>query len=370
MNDSTTYIGMDVHKKNIVGATLFPHETDPQVWTVPNKERPLKKIMGKIMAKAPDILVCCYEAGPCGFVVQRQIHSLGAECMVIAPSMIPRKPGDRVKTDRRDAKNLAELLRLGALTEVVPPSTEEESVRALTRCREQAKSDLMRCRHRLTKFLDQRGFFYSEGSNWTQKHRRWLKRLQFDHDADRMVFLDYQLAVEHLEERIKSLDLQIEDFSKREPYASAVGRLRCFRGIDTTSAMVLVAELYAFTRFLHPKELMSFLGLVSSEYSSGDRRQRGSITRAGNQHVRRILVEAAHHHRHSPLVGEPLKRRRVGQPPDAIAIADKAMARLWRRYLHLKRKGKHSNIAVVAVARELVGFIWATLHEMTIKKSA
>jgi transposase len=284
--------------------------------------------------------------------------------------MVPRKPGDRVKTDRRDARKLAELLRSGILTEVVPPSPEEESVRALTRCRDQARSDLMRCRHRVTKFLDQRGLFYSEGSHWTQKHHQWLKRISLEHEADRIVFLDYRLAVEHIQERINYLDQEIEKFSKREPYASAVGRLRCFRGIDTTTAMILVSELYAFTRFIKPRELMGFLGMVPSENSTGDRRRRGNLTRAGNRHVRRVLVEAAHHYRHTPRVGKTLKKRREDQPPEAIALADKAMSRLWRRHRHLKSRGKQGNVVAAAVARELVGFIWATLYDLNVKASA
>jgi transposase len=361
---------MDVHKKNIVGATLFPGEVEPWIWTVPNKERPLKKMIGKIMTQAPDLVACCYEAGPCGFVVQRQVRSLGAECMVIAPSMTPRKSGDRVKTDRRDAKKLAEFFRSGILTEVVAPGTEEESVRALTRCRDQARSDLMRCRHRLTKFLDQRGIYYSEGSHWTQKHSRWLKTVTFEHEADRIVFLDYQLAVEYIAERMKTLDAKIKELSESAPYASAVGRLRCFRGIDTTTAMILITELYAFARFVKPGELMGFLGMIPSENSSGEQTRRGSITKAGNKHARRVLVETAHHYRNPPLVGVTLKKRRAGQPADAIAIADKAMTRLWRRYHYLTRRGKHANVALVAVARELLGFVWATLSAINVKGSA
>ena len=362
MRDSTTYVGLDVHKKKIVGATLYPGESTPEIWTVANEKALVQRMIRRIGRRAPGLLACCYEAGSCGFTVQRWVRALGEVCVVIAPSMTPRRPGDRVRTDRRDARKLVEYFRWGMLNEVEPPTREEESVRALTRCREQVRSDLTRCRHRLTKFLDQRAKVYRAGSHWTSRHRQWLRRVELEQEADRRVLEEYLLAVEQLEERRKHLEEEIEAISRRAPYAKAVARIRCFRGFETVSAMVVVSELYAFMRFLHPRSLMAFLGLVPSESSSGDRRKQGGVTKMGNRHVRRILIEAAHHYRFPPRLGEKLKKRRSGQPPDALAWADKAMGRLHSRYRKLRRMGKHHNVAVAAIARELVGFLWATLQ--------
>jgi len=363
MGNDITYIGMDVHKKTIMVSMLLPGSTEPIGWQVKNEARSVRRLAKKLKREAPGEVRCCYEAGPCGYVLQRQLKREGVGCIVIAPSLTPVKPGERIKTDRRDARKLAELYRAGMLTEVHPPTCEEEAVRDLCRCREDAKEDLQRCRHRLSKMLLRRGLVYRVGRAWTIGHRNWLRSIQLEHEAEQAVFDDYLLAVEQLEERVKALDVKIATVAEGETYRERVGWLRCFRGIDTLTAMMILAELHDFRRFPSPEKLMSYLGLVPSEHSSGDAERRGAITKAGNSHARRVLIEAAWHYRHRPGVSRVLRKRREGQPAWVIAIADKAQVRLHRRHWHLAiARGKVKNKVTVAVARELVGFIWAVLY--------
>jgi transposase len=301
-----------------------------------------------------------------GYALQRQITEAGsASCMVVAPSLIPRKPGKRIKTDRRDARKLAALFRAGLLTEVTPPSEEDEAVRDLCRAREDAKEDLTRSRHRLGTMLLRKGLTFSQGKKaWTSQYRVWLRGLRFEQSAEQAVFDDYLLAIEQLEERLKGLDENVVAVSVKEPYAKPVGWLRCFRGIDTVTAMTILSELYGFARFQSPRGLMAFLGLVPSGHTTGYQPKRGGITKTGNGHVRRVLIEAAWHYRHRPGVGS-LRKRRQGQPAEIIALADKAQQRLHRRYHRMTAAGMPSPKAVTAVARELTGFIWAALSRGT-----
>ena len=362
MQKDITFVGMDAHKKNIQVAMLTP-DMGVTEWTVSNEPAAIRRMVKKIQREAKGEVESCYEAGPCGYELQRRIRAQGMECTVIAPSLIPVRPGDRIKTDRRDALKLAELHRAGLLTEVVPPTEDEEAVRDLCRCREDVRQDLLRSRHRLSKFLTRRGYRFTQGKkNWTKLHRKWLRSLCIERPADQATFDAYLLAVEQLEERRRTLDVQMDAFAIQEPYREPVAWLRCFRGIDTVTALTIVAELHGFSRFNSPRQLMGYLGLVPSEYSSGEKRRQGAITKTGNVHVRRVLVEAAHHYRRKPAVGQKLQKRREGQPGWVIAHADRAMERLYRRFMHMIMGGKHYNKTVVATARELVGFIWAVLY--------
>jgi len=361
MSEGITYVGMDAHKKSITVAMLLPGEETSSLWELRNEAKAIRSLTRKLKREGPGEVVCCYEAGPCGYALQREIQGRGIRCMVVAPSLIPRKPGERIKTDKRDADKLAKLLRAGMLTEVSPPTSEEEAVRDLCRCREDAKEDLERARHRLVKMLLRRGLIYGQGRAWTKGHRNWLRNIEWDFDADRAVFNDYLYAIEQLEERLKGLTEKLEAEAKQPAYAEPVAQLRCFRGIDTVTAITIVAELHGFGRFTSPRELMAYLGLVPSEHSSGGTERRGAITKAGNGHVRRVLVEASWHYRHRPAVGVKLRKRREGQDEKVIAIADRAQQRLYRRYWHFVARGKEVNKAVTAVARELAGFIWAVL---------
>jgi transposase len=246
------------------------------------------------------------------------------------------------------------------LTEVHPPTPADEAVRDLCRAREDAREDLTRARHRLSKFLLRRGLDCGRRA-WSRAHTQWLRGLRLEHAADQAVLDDYGLAITQLEERLRGLDAQLAAWAKRDPYAAPVAHLRCFRGVDTTTALGLVSELHDFRRFHRPRQLMAYLGMVPSENSSGERRRQGAITKTGNSHARRLLVEAAWHYRHRPGVGPMLRQRREGQPGHVIAIADRAQQRLHRRHQRMTARGKNPNKITVAIARELAGFLWAVL---------
>ncbi len=363
-----TFVGMDAHKKAINVAMLLPGKREPVEWQVANEPAAIRRLAKRLSREAPGEVRCCYEAGPCGYVLQRELEAAGGViCEVIAPALIPIKPGERIKTDRRDARKLAVSLRADDLTAVHPPTPADEAVRDLCRCREDAREDLMRARHRLGKFLLRRGRVYTIGKRaWGLLHRQWLKGLKLEHAADQVTFEDYLAAIEQLEERLRGLDQRLAALAEQHPYREPVGWLRCFRGIDTVTAIALVAELHDFRRFQTARALMAYLGLVPSENSSGERHRRGAITKAGNVHVRRLLIEAAWHYRHRPGVGAGLRRRRQGQPSAILTIADRAQHRLCRRFRHLTERSKPFNKAVVAVARELIGFVWAALYPATL----
>lgn len=362
MRDATTFVGLDVHKREIFVSIVGPWDGGSREMRIANQSAAVRKLAKRLREGSAGSLRCCYEAGPCGYTVQRRFAEEGVECSVVAPSLIPVKPGQRIKTDRRDARRLAELLRGDELTSVRVPTPAEEAVRDLSRAREDVREDLGRCRHRLTKLLLRRGLSYSQGRAWTQAHRAWLRAIELDHPAERVVLADYLLAIEHQEARLRELEARLKEAGESEPYRDGVAALRCFRGIDTITAITLLAEIHDIARFASARALMAYLGLVPSEHSSGERVHRGSITKTGNSHARRVLIEAAWHYRHRPGVGLALNRRRHGQPPWLVAIADRAQIRLNRTYTRMVlQKTKPPNKAVVAVARELVGFIWAVL---------
>ena len=360
MSEPITYVGIDAHKAELHVALLAPDATEPVTWKVRNDTAAVGRLRRKLEKVAPGPVACCYEAGPCGYALQRQLTRGRVECEVIAPALVPRKPGERVKTDRRDARKLAELYRAGLLTEVRAPTPAEEAVRDLCRARDDVREDRQRCRHRLEKLLLRRGLHYA-GRAWTQAHRQWVNSLSWSHSAERVVVDDYLLAIDQADARLKELDAQLAAVADSDPYREPVGWLRCFRGIDTLTAMLLLAELHDVQRFPTARALMAYLGLVPGEHSSGDRHRRGPITKTGNALARRLVVEAAWHYRHRSGVGQTLARRRRGQPRRVIALADKAQQRLCRRFRRLAEH-KPGPVTAVAVARELVGFVWAALH--------
>jgi transposase len=357
----TTYVGIDAHKKDLFVAMLIGTQTAPLTWTVPNEPKAVRRLVRKLERETPGAVRVFYEAGPCGYALQRQVTTSRVSCEVIAPALIPRKPGDRVKTNRRDARKLAELGRAGLLTAVQPPTPEDEAVRDLARARDDARGDLQRCRHRLGKLLLRRGLHFS-GRNWTRAHRQWIDGLTWTQAAERAVVDDYLLAIDHTEARLLELDARLAEIAEHEPYREPVGWLRCFRGIDTLTAMLILAELHDFRRFASAPALMAYLGLVPGEDSSGEKHRRGRITRTGNALVRRLLVETAWHYQHRPGIGVALGRRRNGQPARVIAIADKAQQRLCRRFRKLAAEHKPAPKIAVAIARELAGFLWAALQ--------
>jgi transposase len=351
---------LDAHKATIQVAMLLPGSDAPVEWQVANESAAVRRLAHKVRRAAPGEVRSCYEAGICGYTLQRQLAAAGMPCTVIAPALIPRKAGERVKTDRRDARKLAALLRAGLLTAVRPPTPNEEAARDLCRGREDVREDLLRARHRLGKFLLRRGLVW-HAKAWTQAHRRWLQSLSFAEAADQAVFADYRLAVAHLEARLETVAAALVALAQTEPFRQPVGWLRCFRGIDTLTAITLVAEFHDVRRFTSARALMAYVGMVPREYSSGETRRRGGITKVGNAHARRVVIEAAWHYRHVPAIGKMLRTRRQGQPAAVIALADKALQRLHRRFARLTARGKAPHKAVVAVGRELVGFVWAAL---------
>lgn len=362
MKEDITYVGLDVHKNSIQVAMLMTETGELVEWKETVNGRGYARLIKRLKKKARGELMVCYEAGPCGYTLQRQLNKAQVACRVIAPSLIPIKPGQRIKTNRRDARNLVLYLSKGdLLQEVVPPTPEQEALRELSRCRAAKKEDVSRARHQLSKFLLRNGLAYRSGRSWTKGHWRWLKGVDLEERLLQQVFEHYLVGVEREEEELKAVEQELRYWAEQEPYREAVGWLRCFRGFDTISAVVVVSELYSFGRFQTAKGLMNFLGLTPSENSSGDELKRGRITKAGNGRVRSILVEAAWHYRHRPAVGAGLRQRRKGQPAPVIGIADKAMRRLYRRYHRLVMRGKDTRKIVVAIARELVGFLWDVL---------
>jgi transposase len=363
---SIIYVGMDVHKDSITIAVLpMGAKTPTHLDRIPNELPKLKRYLGRLARQGE--LRCCYEASGAGYVLHRALREWGYACEVIAPSLIPQRPGVQRKHDKRDASDLARLYRAGELTPIRIPTEAEERVRDVVRCRETFQREILKSRHYILKFLARRGFVYREGTNWCTPHLRWLEHLTSEQSplapADRLVFREYHALLAYKLQRRDELDRQIEQLALLPTLAPAVGRLQCFRGIGLRAAMVLATEIVDWRRFERPGQLAAYLGLVSREDSSGPRERKGSITKAGNSHCRHVLVQAAWCYHYRPHLSVEIRRRQQGQPPAVIAHAWKAQQRLHHRYEHLSYR-KLPQIAVVAVARELVGFLWAVMQDL------
>ncbi|HTT40405.1 MAG TPA: IS110 family transposase [Burkholderiales bacterium] len=359
MEKGTTYVALDDSKRKIVAGILRAGDTEPVLREIPNEPTLIRRLFSRLKREAP--VSACYEAGVSGYDLYRQLTALGVACQVMAPALTPRRPGQRIKTDRRDAGKLVRLFRAGELTPIHVPDEAEEAVRDLVRCRDDVRRDVLRWRHRLLKLLARHGRVYLAGKHWTHPHWQWIRAQHFDLPALQRAFEATLFALEQALTRLAELDHELTAIAQRAPYQEPVGWLRCFRGIDTLSAMILLAEIVDFQRFHRPRQLMAYLGLVPSEYSSGDTQRRGTLTKAGNTHVRRALIEAAWHYRHRPMLSPALRARSQGQPPEVLTQAWRAQQRLHRRYRHLINHGKRPPVVVAAVARELVGFLWATM---------
>lgn len=360
MPESTTIIALDQHAATTVAAVLPPGHRTPALHSLPSDIPTILRFVERVQAAGP--ITCSYEAGPCGFELHRALTAHGVACDVIAPALIPRRPGARIKTDRRDAGQLAVLYRAGALTAIHIPTAQEEAARDLLRCREDIRADLLRARHRLAKFLLRHGRrFTATKSAWTTRHEAWLKAQQWALPALEQTYRAYRRAVDEAVARLRTVDAELRDLLAVEPFREPVARLRCFRGVDDLTALTIVAELGDPRRFPSAPRLMAFAGLVPSEHSSGTRRARGRITKTGNAHLRRVLVESAWHYRHYPFLGRALRRRQQGAPPAIVAHAWRAQQRLHRRFRRLAARGKPRQHIVTAVARELTGFLWAAL---------
>ena len=357
MSKVRTWAGLDVHAAATVACVVDARSGELSVQRLSGRTGEVAAFCVGLPAPAR----VAYEAAPTGFELARVLEAAGVGCVVAAPGKIERPAQDRVKTDRRDAERLVRLLMIGGLHPVRVPSSEEEALRDLVRAREDIRGDLMRARHRLGKLLLRHDVRYEErASAWTVAHREWLSKVDLGERAAQATLLDYLGAVDALVVRRDALERMIGELVPLSAWAEPVARLRCLRGIDTLSAVGLCAEIGDFARFESPAKLMSYLGLVPSEHSSGQTRRQGAITKTGSRHARRLLVEAAWHYRQPPRKGTTLQRRHEGQPAQALAISWKAQQRLhqlWRRLD--SERGKRKTIVAVAVARHLAGFCWA-----------
>ena len=354
MAKARTLVGLDVHAAKIVAATL---DAETGELGFERMEGSTTKAV-EFCSQLPQPVRATYEAGPTGHGLARELSETGVECLVAAPGKIPRGATEKVKTDRRDAEHLVRLLLAGKLHAVRVPDTAEEALRDLVRAREDLRIDLMRARHRLSKLLLRHDVRF-EGRAWTERHRAWLGAVDLGHEAAQEALGDYCGAVDSLLHRRSRLETEIARFVDSSPWAKTVGRLRCLRGIDTLSAVGLCCEVGDFERFARPAQLMSFLGLVPSESSSGCQRRLGSITRSGSRHGRRLLVEAAWHYRRQPRATKALEQRQADQPSEAVAISWTCQRRLNRLWGRMERRGKQRTLIAVAAARELAGFAWA-----------
>lgn len=356
------YVGMDVHAESIAIAVVEGNGSERDVGTIANRPEAIRRCLKKL-GRAEE-LCCCYEAGPTGYVLYWQLVRMGIECTVVAPTLIPTKAGDRVKTDRRDARKLARYLRSGDLTAVWVPDEAHEALRDLVRARQAAKIDEKRARHRLQKFLLRHGQRPAPGVKaWSAAHRAWLQALKLEQPTLGVVLGEYLHELLHSEQRVERLDTAIEQALEEAPETlrAVVAALQGLRGVGRVTAAGVVAEIGQFSRFAHPRQLMGYSGAVPSEFSTGGpgNHRRGAITKAGNAHLRRLLGEAAWCYRFRPAVGYPLKKRQQGLPAAVTDISWKAQVRLCNRYRRMVTRGKTKQKVVIAVARELLAFMWA-----------
>ncbi len=362
------YIGLDVHKDTIAIAVAETGREAPQSrGEIANKRGRIAKMVERLERQYDgQILLFCYEAGPCGYAVYRQLLELGHDCIVVAPALIPHKPGERIKTDKRDALKLARYLRSGDLTSVWVPDEEQEAMRDLTRARDDFKAQERKARQQLNAFVLRHGHSWPKGkTRWTKTHYNWLESIRFNHDWQQVVLQEYIDAVNAGTKRVADITAQLERVLPQWSLAPVVYSLVALRGIDKLAAMVLMAELGDISRFQSPRQLMGFLGLVPKEHTSSDRRRQGSITKTGNNHARRMLVESAWSYRFPARQTMHLKRKAKTATGQAKAIAWNAQKRLCGRYQTLTQSGKNTKLVCVAIARELSGFIWDIVcHEM------
>jgi transposase len=370
MKEFSKFIGLDVHKESIAVSVAEGNGGEVRyLGEIQNTPDAMTKLIKQLRTDKAN-LVFCYEAGPCGYEIHRQITELGWECQVVAPSLIPKKAGDRVKTDRRDSMMLARLLRAGELTAVWVPDSQQEALRDLTRAREDMKHLQRQAKQRLLAFLLRHGKRWNGKSNWTQAHYRWFETIKFEQPVQQIVMQEYLDTVKDLSKRVGSIDEQIEKSARASSTWSLIEALMALRGINVLTAVTVVAEIGDLKRFSNAPQLMAYLGLVPSEYSSGSKVKRGSITKTGNGHVRRVLVEAAWTYRH-PARKTAVLQRRAEKTPEAIQeISWNAQKRLCGRYRALDARGKLKVQTCTAIARELVGFIWAVGQTVVIPTKA
>ena len=360
---NTYYIGLDVHKESIAIAHALEGSRRDAVYhgscggSNPAAEAALRKLAKKLGVSFKDLKVC-YEAGPTGFVLARRLRKLGLECAVMSPSKTKRKPNEKIKTDKRDAKKIAKLYRNGDITEVRIPPALDEAVRDVCRARTDASDDLSRAKQRLNSFLLRNGYRYSGKSRWSDAHMRYLRELAMPDPNQRVTLEEYIQAVDSGMERVARVTQRLKDILPGWEWKPVVEALMACKGFQEVAAMTIISELGDLRRFAHPRKLMGFLGLVPGEASTGTKRRQGSITKCGNSHVRWMLVECAQHYRKAPKISSLLSKRQAGRSKEVKALSWRMQNRLNKRYVKLKARGKREAKALVAIARELCGFIW------------
>ena len=366
---SILFIGLDTHKEFNEVAYIEDHRGAQPVHfgRAPSSKIAVKKLVRHFESKYPDAtLHFVYEAGPCGYWIYRLITSLGHCCYVVAPSLIPKKPGERVKPDKRDAMKLAKLLKTEDLTPIYVPEPEDEAVRDLSRAREVAMKDLKDAKYQLKALLLRNNINYAGTANWSLKHLRWLTELVLSHPAQQLVLQEFIQTISERMARLERLDNELTHHVHQWRYYPVVKAIQAMRGVRLLVAAGVIAELGDLSRFDHPRKLMSYLGLVPSEHSSGGKRHIGAITKCGNGRARRLLIEGAHTYRYAANISTDMQKRQEGLPKQIIDIAWKAQLRLCKRYKKLISKGKHYNLVVTAIAREMIAYIWAIAKEVVL----
>ena len=360
------YLGLDVHKDSIAVAIAEGGRKGEvrDHGAITNDLHALEKLLGRLrQAHGPDVVIhVCYEAGPCGFGIARRLQQLGVECMVVAPSMTPTRSGDRIKTDRRDARKLARLLRSGDLTAIYIPEATDEAIRDLCRARTDAVEDRRRARQQLKALLLRHGYRYTGKTAWTPAHLRYLRELVLPHPAIKVILEEYLMTIDAAHERIERTEAAMRDLLPNWRLEPAVKALMACKGFQLVAAMILISELGEVHRFGHPRQIMAYLGLVPTENTSSDKRRQGGITKCGNSHARWLLVECAQHYVTPPKVSKELSKRQEGQSQEVRAISWRAQNRLHSRFTKLAARRLQRNKALVAIARELCGFVWEVLR--------
>ena len=368
---NTYYIGLDVHKESIAIAHALGGSRKEAVYhgscggSNLTAERALRALAKKLEVGFKDLKVC-YEAGPTGFVLARRLRKLGLECVLMSPSKTERKPNEKVKTDKRDAKNIAKLYRNGDITEVRVPPALDEAVRDVCRARTDASNDLSRAKQRLNSFLLRNGIRYSGKARWTPAHMRYLRELALPCPVQKIVLEEYIQAIDSNLERVERLADRMKQLLPDWEWKPVVEALMACKGFQEVAAMTIISELGDLRRFDHPRKLMAFLGLVPDEHSTGTKRRQGAITRCGNSHARWMLVECSQHYRKSPKVSAVLARRQEGQDKEVRELSWRMQNRLHKRYVKLRARGKRDNKVIVAIARELCGFIWELQNKLNL----
>lgn len=362
MNKSILYLGMDVHKAKIVVAGSKENGQANIIGEYDNQDKGIKRMLKEFAKLSKEYeLRTCYEAGPCGYTIKRILDKNKITCDVIAPSLIPSKSGDRIKTDKKDACKLARYYRAGELTAIGVPEEEQEAVRDIVRCREDISQELVKIKQKTNHFLIRHGYGYSGKTNWSKKHITWIKSIKFEDEKLKYVLDKYINSIMIFELELKDITEKIEQIAETEKYRKKVETLRAYKGIKTITAMLIISEIVDFRRFSNPKELMSYLGLVPSEYSSGSKEHKGSITKCGNNRVRRTLVETGWHYAKNARITSRMTKQLRLIDESLREEPIKALHRLHKKYYHLHYGGKLKQKAVVAVARELIGFIWSSM---------